>query len=60
MKVQEYMQSQGLKTYEDLRLHFRANMLSGKGIVAMYSCPKCEEILNDASDLSTHKCKEDK
>jgi len=58
MKIKEYMAIHNLKIPEDLRLHFRDNMLKGRIPVAMYSCPKCKEILNDASDITTHKCKE--
>uniref|UniRef100_A0A6M3JLF3 C2H2-type domain-containing protein n=1 Tax=viral metagenome TaxID=1070528 RepID=A0A6M3JLF3_9ZZZZ len=56
MKVKEYMDLYGLKTQEDLRLHFRSNMLQEKLPVAMYSCPKCDEILNDAEDINIHEC----
>lgn len=58
MTVKEYMSINGLLTGDDLRMHFRNNILTNKLPVAMYSCPKCDEILNDASDITEHKCKD--
>ena len=56
MKVKEFMKMYNLKTEEELRLYFLDNLRSGKVPVAMYSCPKCEEILGDASDMEVHIC----
>ncbi len=56
MKVKEFMKINNLRTDEDLRLYFLDNLKNNKLPVAMYSCPKCEEILNDAADIETHIC----
>lgn len=56
MTINEFMSINDLKNYEDLRLHLKNNLLNGRGICAIYACPKCEEMLGDASEMKTHKC----
>ena len=46
MKFKDFKEVNGLKTDEDVRNYFRYNMLEGKSPVAVYVCPKCDEIAN--------------
>ena len=40
----------------DMREFFQNNMILGRGPVAFCSCPKCDDLLNDSSDINTHIC----
>lgn len=47
MKLSEYKKLNNIVTEEDFRKHFADNMRNNKLPVALYSCPKCDEILGD-------------
>lgn len=44
MKLGEYAEIHNLATEERWRAHFRENIRTGKGPVALYSCPVCKDI----------------
>ena len=56
MKVKEFIR---MNNITDLSKFFQNNILLGRGPVAFYSCPKCDDILNDSSDIVKHICTPD-
>lgn len=57
MKVDEYAKIYGLNKDEDWRNHFRDNVITGRGLAAMYSCPTCKEILSGMPEsFENHRC----
>lgn len=55
MTKKEYGILFNLNTKEDWMDHFRQNILTGIGPVSMYSCLRCDEIV-DSDKLAEHKC----
>jgi hypothetical protein len=55
MKIKEFMQINGCKDYSDLQQFFRNNLHAGILPVAVYVCPRCEEVIDE---LLTHQCSE--
>ena len=53
MKLKRFME---INHITDLREFFQNNMILGRGPVAFYSCPKCDDLVNDSSDINTHVC----
>jgi len=48
VKHEEWVKIMGFKDSEEERQYFRVNLLTKKLPVAMYICPKCDEILTNS------------
>lgn len=48
MKLLEYKKFNNIITEDDFCKHFADNIRNNKLPVALYSCPKCDEILGDS------------
>jgi len=59
MKVQQFMENNNLKDEEDLRLFLRQNLMEGKLPVAIVSCIKCDEIIEDYGNKGCPYCGDD-
>lgn len=59
MKLSEYAKTHSLATEEHWRAHFTENIRTGKGPVALYSCPVCKDILFGI-DLTKCECTKEK
>lgn len=55
MKYSRWKRGHGFKTEEDVRLYFHNNLINNRLPVAMYVCPKCDEILTN-DDCTCWKC----
>ena len=60
MKLSEYAAIHNLKTPEDWKEYFRKNMLTGQVPVALYSCVRCDEIVDIPTAKKCSGCKKEK
>ncbi len=57
MKMSEYARMYNIKTPENWQEHFRKNMATGQGSVALTYCGNCDEIIDVPTANGCPKCR---